>query len=53
MPMNTMRFSTPSMTLMFGVCASRGTSCGGGSLMRSTSPEMSAATRVASETIGV
>ena len=53
MPMKTMRFSTPSITLMLAVVASRGTSCGGGSLMTSISPEMSAASRVASEPIGV
>jgi hypothetical protein len=34
-------------------CFRRGTSCGGGSLIRSTSPETSAASRVASEAIGV
>ena len=52
MPMKTIRFSVPSSTLMLESCFNRGTSCGGGSLTRSTSPDSRAATRVPSDTIG-
>ena len=53
MPMKMTRFSVPSSTLTFAFCFKRGTSCTGGSLMRSISPEISAASRVASDPIGV
>ena len=53
MPMKTMRFSGPSMIFTPGVLRSLATSRGGGSRMKSSSPEISAALRVASLPIGV
>ncbi len=47
------RVSVPSAILIFAFWRSRGTSCVGGSSTRSTSPDSSAAARVASDLIGV
>ena len=46
------RTSGPSATRMFGAARRRFMSCNGGSSTKSTSPDSSAATRVASEEIG-
>ena len=53
MPMKTTRFSGPSTTFTPAVLRSRGMSRGAGSRTKSTSPETSAASRVASLLIGV
>ncbi len=53
MPMKMVRTSWPSSTLSLGSLRRRATSCVGRSVTRSTSPESSAAMRVASALIGV
>ena len=51
MPKKMVRFSGPKLTLRPGVFSSRSMSCTGTSCTKSTSPESSAATRVASDLI--
>ena len=51
MPRKMVRFSGPRLTLRLGVFSSRSMSCTGTSWTKSTSPESSAATRVASDLI--
>src|ERR1043165_7901150 len=50
--MKMVRFSSPSSTLSFGSLRRRSTSCTGRSVTRSTSPERSAAPRVAAGVLG-
>ena len=52
-PKKMVRLSTPSITLRLALLRKRGKSCGLGSSMKSISPESMAATRVASDLIGV
>ena len=53
MPKKMVRFSTPSITFRLALLRKRAKSCGLGSSTKSTSPDSSAATRVASALMGL